>query len=50
MDKIELIKIRDIIPDPGQPRKRFPKEDIQELAASFDGSAREPYQAGLYGA
>jgi len=41
MDKIELIKIRDIIRDPDQPRKRFPKEDIQELAASFDGSGPE---------
>jgi len=41
MQKIELIKIRDIIRDPDQPRQRFPKEDIQELAASFDGSGPE---------
>lgn len=41
MEKIEPIKLKNIIPDPDQPRKRFREEDIQELAASFDGSGPE---------
>ena len=41
MQKIELIKLRNIIPDPNQPRQTFRDEDIQELAASFDGSGPE---------
>lgn len=41
MQKIQLIKLRNIIPDPNQPRQTFRDEDIQELAASFDGSGPE---------
>lgn len=41
MQKIEPIKIKDIIRDPNQPRQTFRDEDIEELAASFDGSGPE---------
>ena len=41
--RIETLPLREIEPDPGQPRKTFDDETLAELSASIAGAASRVY-------